>query len=59
MYFITCFFLLDINMQDIEEVVNMAWTEAIQQKLHKCVGNRQCKFFSLHVQNRMPLLRRF
>lgn len=40
MYFITCFFLLDINMQDIEEVVNMAGTEAIQQKLHKCVGNR-------------------
>lgn len=40
MYFMTCFFLLDINMQDIEEVVNMAGTEAIQQKLHKCVGNR-------------------
>ena len=47
-------------MQDIEEVVNMAGTEAIQQKLHKCVGNRlNANFFSLHVQNRMPLLRRF
>lgn len=27
-------------MQDIEEVVNMAVTEAIQQKLHKCVEDR-------------------
>ena len=27
-------------MQDIKEVVNMAVTEAIQQKLHKCVEDR-------------------
>ena len=27
-------------MQDINELVNMAVTEAIQQKLHKCVEDR-------------------